>query len=119
MNLQKKEKFAWTDQCEEAPVLTYPRPECHFILDTDACDIGIGAVLSQLIGGEEWVIPYASMSLSKPEQRYCVTRKELLNIVHFVQHFRHFLYGSHFVIHTDHGSLRWLYNFKEPEDQMA
>ena len=122
--------FAWTDQCEEAfqklkqklteaPVLAYPRPECQFILDTDACDIGIGAVLSQLVDGEERVIAYASRSLSKPERRYCVTRKELLAVVHFVKHFRHFLYGSHFVICTDHGSLRWLYNFKEPEGQIA
>ena len=100
-------------------MLAYPRPECQFILDTDACDIGIGAVLSQLIEGDERVIAYASRSLSKPERRYCVTRKELLAVVHFIKHFRHFLYGSHFVIRTDHGSLRWLYNFKEPEGQIA
>ena len=87
-------------------------------MDTDASDTGIGAVLSQIIDGEEHVIAYASRSLSKPERRYCVTRRELLAVVHFVKYFRHFLYGSHFVIRTDHGSLRRLYNFKEPEGQM-
>ena len=48
-----------------------------------------------------------------------MTRRKLLAVVHFVKHYRHYLYGSHFIIRTDHGSLRWLYNFKEPEGQIA
>ena len=95
---KKGKQFPWTDKCEEsfqklkqklteAPVVTqnlnvtYTTLECHFILDTDACDIGIGPVLSQLIEGEERVIAYASRSLSKPERCFCVTRKELLDVV--------------------------------------
>ena len=76
---KKRKQFAWTDKCEEgfpklkqklteAPVLAYPRPECQFILDTDVSDIEIGAVLSQLIEGEETVIACATRSLSKPER---------------------------------------------------
>jgi len=52
-----------------------------FILDTDACDVSIGGVLSQVQDGEERVIAYASRSLSKQERNYCVTRKELLAVV--------------------------------------
>lgn len=52
-----------------------------FILHTDACDTGIGAVLSQVQEGVEKVIAYYSRTLSKPERRYCVTRKELLAVV--------------------------------------
>jgi hypothetical protein len=51
--------------------------------------------------------------------KYCVTRKELLAVVHFVKHFRHFLYGKTFTVRTDHSSLRWLMNFKNAEGQLA
>ena len=57
--------------------------------------------------------------LSKPERRYCVTRRELLAVVMFTEHFRPFLIGCKFTPRTDHGSLTWLRNFKDPEGQMA
>ena len=59
-----------------------------FTLDTDANDVGIGAVLSQTDEkGAERVVAYGSKSLSRVEQHYCVTRKEILAVVHFVRHF--------------------------------
>lgn len=57
--------------------------------------------------------------LTKSERKYCVTRKELLALVYFVRYFRHFLYGKPFTVRTDHGSLRWLMQFKNPEGQVA
>ena len=51
--------------------------------------------------------------------RYCVTRKELLAVVNFTQHFRSYLLGRKFRLCTDHGSLTWLANFKQPEGQLA
>ncbi|GBN05127.1 Retrovirus-related Pol polyprotein from transposon 17.6 [Araneus ventricosus] len=101
------------------PVLTYPRTDKEFILDTDASDEGIGAVLSQKIGNEECVIAYFSKTLGKPERNYCVTRKELLAIVKSIEHFHHYLYGRKFLPRTHHASLRWLLNFREPEGQIA
>lgn len=97
-----------------APVLAYPSDKGRFILDTDACDTGIGAVLSQLQNGEERVIAYASRKLTKSERRYCVTKKELLAIVTFVRHFRHYLFGRCFTVRTDHKALMWLLNWKKP-----
>ncbi|KAL5493802.1 hypothetical protein EMCRGX_G015031 [Ephydatia muelleri] len=86
----------------------------------DASNYGIGAVLSQISNdGSECVIAYASRSLSRQEQRYCVTQRELLAIVEFVQHFRQYLLGRQFRLRTDHGSLVWVRNFKEPEGQLA
>ena len=127
---EKNYKFNWTHECSEAfeklkqqlttaPVLAHPDFSKPFILDTDASDLAIGSVLSQKIDGKERVVAYASRTLSKAERKYCVTRKELLALVYFVKYFRHYLYGREFIVRTDHGSLRWLMNFKNPEGQVA
>ncbi|UYV83760.1 K02A2.6-like, partial [Cordylochernes scorpioides] len=122
--------FSWTIDCERAmdklkqalsspPMLAYPDPGEPFILDTDASNTGIGAVLSQTQDGVERVIAYFSKTLSKPERNYCVTRRELLAIVKSTEHFYHYLYGQKFLLRTDHAALRWLLNFKSPEGQLA
>ena len=79
-----------------------------FILDTDASNHGIGAVLSQVQDGEEKVISYASRLYSNAEHRYCVTRKEHLGLVFFLKHFRQYLLGRPFLVRTDHAALQWL-----------
>jgi hypothetical protein len=53
-----------------APVLAYPRDGCMYILDTDASNIGVGAVLSQSQDGMEKVIAYGSRKLDAHQQRY-------------------------------------------------
>ena len=40
-------------------------------------------------------------------------------MVKFVKYFSHYLWGRHFLVRTDHGSLRWLQNFKNPEGVVA
>ncbi|GFV80236.1 retrovirus-related Pol polyprotein from transposon 412 [Trichonephila clavipes] len=45
--------------------------------------------------------------------------KELLAIVKAVEHFHPYLYGRRFLLRTDHASLTWLLNFKNPEGQIA
>ena len=69
--------------------------------------------------GNEKVIGYFSKSLSKPEIRYCVTRKELLSVVLSILHFHHYLYGRQCKVRSDHGALSWLLNFKIAEGQIA
>ena len=48
-----------------APILAFPNFNQPFILDTDASDVRMGAVLSQVQDGQERVIAYASQVLSK------------------------------------------------------
>lgn len=128
--LTGKAKFVWRTEHEEAfqqikealtqaPVLGLPNKRDPFILDTDASDIAIGAVVSQVQKGEEKVIAYASVGLSPEQRRYCTTRKELLSIVKFTRQFRHYLLGRPFLVRTDHSSLTWLLNFKDPQGQLA
>ncbi len=122
--------FKWTSECEHSfqmlkqkltstPILAFPDFSLPFMLDTDASGEGIGGVLSQIQGGQEKVIAYASRKLSKSEQNYSVTKRELLAAVHFMKYFKHYLYGKKFTLRTDHGSLRWLYNFKDVQGQLA
>ena len=55
----------------------------QFVLDTDASDYAIGAVLSQVQNGVERVIAYGSRALSKAEKN-CITDKELLAVKNFI-----------------------------------
>ena len=116
---EKKTKFDWTDDSQKSflnlkqalstpPILAFPRTDLPFILDTDASDHGIGAVLSQTQEGIKRVIAYYSRVLSKAERNYCVTRRELLAVVDSVQNFHYYLYGRPFFIRTDHSALTWL-----------
>ncbi|KAK2899766.1 hypothetical protein Q8A73_012895 [Channa argus] len=109
---EKGRRFEWSEACSrafqrlkvdlsEAPVLAYPDPQQPFIVDTDA------------------MVAYYSCSLSRPERNYCVTRRELLAVVLAVRHFRPYLLGTRFTLRTDHASLTWLLNFKQPEGQVA
>ncbi|KAK3099399.1 hypothetical protein FSP39_003829 [Pinctada imbricata] len=127
---RKGRKFDWNPSCQKAfeilkeklitsPVLTYPDRDSLFVLDTDASDTGIGAVLSQIQDGEEKVISYASKTLNRSQERYCTTYKELLAVVSFVKTFRHYLWGRKFIVRTDHASLVWLRRFKNPEGVVA
>jgi len=47
----------------EAPNLAYPDPNLEYILDTDASDQNVGAVLSQVQEGREVVVAYYSKSV--------------------------------------------------------
>ena len=95
-----------------APILAYPDNNSEFILDTDATNTGIGAVLSQIQNGEEKIEAYASRALNKHHIKYCTTYKELLSVITFIRQYRHFLWGRHFIVRTDHASLDWLRNLK-------
>jgi len=122
--------FDWTYECQQAfdalriklitaPILSFPQQEGQMILDTDASNVGIGCVLSQVQDGVEKVLAYGSKCLSKEERNYCTTRLELLAIVTFTCQFRHYLLGRPILVRTDHSSLRWLVHMKNAEGQLA
>ena len=90
-----------------------------FILDSDASDSRLGAVLSQVQSGKERVIVYAAPSLSKAERNYSTLRNEQLALGWATENFETFLYGQHFLARTDHSALPWLENLKTPRSQVA
>ena len=118
--------FEWTDRRHEAfgqltsaPILGFPRENGLWYLDTDASDVGTGAVLSQVQDEEERVIAYVSKSLEGSEQRYCTTRKELLAVVRALKHFKCYLYGQKITVRTDNSAVSWLHRSKDPVGQPA
>jgi len=127
---KKHAQFIWTDETQEAfdrlksallnaDTLSYPDPALPVIVDTDASDVHIGAVLSQVIGGLERPIAFFSRVLNPSQRKYCTTRRELLAVVAAFQYFRHYLLGASIILRTDHHSLKWLTSFKRPEGILA
>ncbi len=127
--LEAGQPFLWTEPCQNAfedlksaltgeEVMSFPQDDGLYILDCDASDFAVGAVLSQMQWCDkakqtlERPIAYASKSLTKSQRRYCVTRRELLSCVTFTQMFKQYLLGRNFLLRSDHSSLRWIMSFK-------
>ena len=118
-------KLEWMSECARAflqlkellcsdPVLLSPNFDREFVLQTDASNRGIGAVLSQLDdAGQERPVPYFSRKLLPREEKYATVEKECLAIKLAIQHFRVYLLRRHFVVQTDHRCLEWLHRLKE------
>lgn len=117
-------KLLWKEECEEAfdklrsclsseKVLILPDFTKQFILDTDACNIGVGALLGQLINGVIRPVAYFSKHLSPAQKRYSTTQKELLAIVLSCEHFHQYLYGKSFEVFSDHQPLSWVLSNKK------
>lgn len=85
-----------------SPILSFPKKEGQYVLDTDASNMGMGSVLSQIQDGQEKVICYYSKLFNTSERRYCVTRRELLAIVQSIKHFHHIFMDKHSKLITVH-----------------
>ena len=112
-------KLLWSDSAENAfqalrnsltkfPILKLPNVKEPFVLQTDASDRGIGAVLLQDEQGKKLPVAYASRKLKHAECSYATVEKECLAIVWAIQKFQRYLYGSEFSIETDHQPLIYL-----------
>ncbi|CAA0837967.1 Uncharacterized mitochondrial protein AtMg00860, partial [Striga hermonthica] len=117
---RKSVKFEWTDRCEAsfqelkrrltlAPVLTIPDPSRSFTIFSDASKQGLGCVLMQ----DGQVVAYVSRQLKPHEQNYPTHDLELAAVVHALKIWRHYLYGGHSEIFTDHKSLQYIFTQKE------
>lgn len=127
---RKNAYFRWTDECQRSfedlkktlisrPILAFPDFSKQFIVTTDASDVGLGATLSQKHNDQEVVVSYASHALTQLERNYSATEKECLAVKWAIDKFRPYIYGSKFIVHTDHWALQWLQKFKNPSGRLA
>ena len=107
------------DSLVNAPTLAFPDFKKEFKIETDACDYGIGAMISQKNDGIDQQIAYFSRSLNKAERKYSTTEKEALAIVEAIKQFRPFVNGSQLTVVTDHKPLKWLESMQNPRNRGA
>lgn len=128
---RKEASFEWSEKCEEMfrllktkltkpPILNYPDFRRRFILTTDASDIGCGAVLSQENEKkEDLTICHASRTFTKGERNKPVIEKELCALHWAIIYYKPYLYGTRFLVRTDHRPLAFLYNLRDPTSKLA
>ena len=116
----KNVKFELTDAYEQSfqelkkrlvttPILTIPEGEDGFVIYCDASGQGLGALLMQ----HGRVIAYASRQL-KDYKKNCPTHNlELAIVVFALKMWRHYLYGVHCNIYTNHKNLKYIFTLKE------
>lgn len=119
--------FKWTPDADSAfdklkrlfsytPILCHSDPKCKFILEVDASDTGVGAVLSQRSPSDNKVHPCAffSQCLSRAEKSYDMSNRELLAVKLALEKWCHWLEGTEtpFSIWTDHTKLTYLRDAK-------
>ena len=75
-----------------------------FMVDCDASGVGFGAVLHQEAGP----IAFFSRPFAAHHLKLVAYEQELISLVQAVRHWRPYLWGRHFLIRTDHYSLKFL-----------
>ena len=84
--------------------MALPNFTIPFIVECDASDVGLGAVLQQ--GGHP--IAYFSRPWASRHLKYPAYEKELIGLAKAVVHWRPYLWGNHFIVRTNHYSLKYL-----------
>ncbi len=128
--VRKDTPFIWTELCNQAfetlkqqlttaPVSVKADIKQPFILETDASQTHVGAVLMQKDPQEQLrVISYFSKKLKPVEARYSTTDREALSIVLACRKFQHYLWGPKVLIKTDHQPLVSIFKQKTKSPRM-
>lgn len=131
---KKQNRFQWTEVAQaafdklkrlftSAPVLKHPDPALPYILEVDASESAVGAILSQRQGPKALMHPVAffSKKLGPSERNYDVGDRELLAIKSALEEWRYLLEGAThpILIFTDHKNLEYLRTAKRLRPRQA
>ncbi|XP_068504911.1 uncharacterized protein [Syngnathus scovelli] len=126
--------YKWTERAEQAfqelkrrftsaPILRVPDPDRQFVVEVDASNVGVGAVLSQRSRQDDRLHPCAFFSrrLSASERNYDIGNRELLAVKLALEEWRHWLEGATtpFIVWTDHRNLEYLRSAKRLNARQA
>jgi hypothetical protein len=127
---RKNIPFIWSEKCQKAfeylkksllspEILKYPDYEKQFCITTDASNTSCGAVLSQDYDGIQLPIAFASRTFTKGEKNKSVIEKELTAIHWAINFFKPYVYGTKFLLRTDHKPLVYLFSLKDPTSKLT
>lgn len=120
----------WDEQKSEAfnglkgalirePILRSPDYSRVFVIQCDASNRGMGAVLSQEDKeGKEHPVLFVSRKLSRREETYGASEKECACLVWAIQKLKCYIYGTKFIVETDHSPLQWLNRMSDKNDRL-
>ena len=122
--LLQKNAFKWNEEANTAfenlklamttlQVLALPDWNIPFTIETDASDVGLGAVISQ--NGN--LIAFFSQKLSTRAQNKSIYERELMAVVLSVQKWRHYLLAKKFSIISNQKALKFLLEQREVQSQ--
>jgi hypothetical protein len=113
--LLRKEGFSWSTEAEAAftalktavttvPILALPNFDQPFVVECDASTHGFGAVLLE----GQHPVAFFSQPIAPCYRSLAAYERELIGLVLAVRHQRLYLWGRHFLVCTDHFSLKFL-----------
>jgi len=123
--------FVWTPECQTAfqllkdalvrtPVLRAFDPKHEIVVQTDASEKAVGAVLLQRFpSGPLRPVAFMSRKLSPAESKYPAQEKEAAAVVFAFKKWEHYLAGAEFRLETDHQSFVHLKTSKSPSPRLV
>lgn len=114
--LRQGQQFSWSEDAQRsfervkarlacAPVIKMFDPSLPVVVTTDASDIGLGAVLQQLVGSQLHTIAFASSASTPAERKYSVGEREALACLFACERWHIYLWGRRFTLRTDHQAV--------------
>ena len=100
------------------PVLATPDWSLPFSLHTDASELAAGSVLTQDVQGREAPLGYGSHRFTRAEEKRSPNDREVLAVLHGVDHFRTYLQHRRFTLFTDCAALTWLFTSQHLSSKM-
>ena len=110
---QEEAKKKLVELLTTAPVLAHYNEDIEVVVQTDASQEGLGAVLLQDGGDGPRPISYISRGLNDVEKRQHCNELECLALVWALEKFRLYVYGKRFKVETDSSAVKWLFSKKK------
>ncbi|KAG2215853.1 hypothetical protein INT45_013897 [Circinella minor] len=127
----KKRAIVWTKDCQvafeklkdrmtAAPILVPPNPDAPYVVETNASDYAVGAVLLQQgDDGQMHPLAFESKKLSAVERNYPAQERELLAILHALRTWRCFIDGRRYTVFSDHYPLKYFRSKTKPTPRLT